>query len=249
MKLNIEKKNILKVFAELTFIVIGILLAFQIENWNEERKQQQFAQETLNEISASLRADRQHIESRIRRLKDIADSMAQVSAYIVKIQLSSNSKDTDSSVEEANNFDRKTLSDFKRLRFYLLLELKTGSYETLKVTGLNLIKNSKLRHTLIDIYDYEYPRMHWFIEQEFNHPNKDVFWPAYYTHINLNEQFDTNRTFPEHINETIIIKDDSLTALLRLKYNKSLSLVGRLEALADEVDKLIAQIPTTDNID
>lgn len=222
--MKIEIKKFTKISSEFILIVVGILLALQIENWNEDRKQNEFTRETLLEISASLRADVSHLNSRIKRLNDVNLAMTSVSKALFEQSDYSSSFDVNYSV----------------LSYYILLELKTGSYETLKVTGLNVVKNPKLRSELVNVYDYLYPRIHWMLEQEFNHPNRTYFLPVYKKYTNYAATKNTDNFYlTEVINYSELLRDPDVVKAVRQKSNSAQGMVFRFQRLIVKIESLL----------
>ena len=228
MKLNNQK--ILKVCGEITLIVVGILLALQIENWNDDRKEQEFTRETLLEIRASLQADSRHLQSRITRLKNISQSL------MVLSEANKNAELTQPIINQ----------NFQSLSSFILLELKTASYETLKTTGLNVVKSSTLRSELVNLYDFLYPRINWLLETEFNQPNQSDYRPVYNKYAAYGEELSDKGYFQIDIQDVdSILQDPAITKAARQKYNKSLSMIDRFERVKGAVDKLILTIDKT----
>ncbi|MCW8876526.1 MAG: DUF6090 family protein [Kangiellaceae bacterium] len=225
MKFN--KRKIIKICGEVSLIVVGILLALQIENWNEDRKEQRFTKETLGEIKSSLQADSLHLKSRISRLKDISKKLIVISESKINQELT---------YQEINQ-------SFHSLASFILLELKTASYETLKNTGLNVIKDSQLRSELVNLYDFLYPRINWLVEREFNQPNQSDYRPVYNKYAVYGEEVSSKGYFQIDIQEfDKILQDPEITKAARQKYNKSLSMIDRLERVKVFVDRLILMI-------
>ncbi len=218
-----RKKTFSVVLGEVTLIVVGILLALQIENWNEQRKETEFKNDTLKEIHASLMDDKQHIESRIARLEDIANSMVSLSDHL----------------ERNGEYSQQIENSFERLSYSLVLELKTGSYETLKVSGLEIIDNPELRSELVNIYDYQYPRMQWMINQEFNYPNQTVFSPFYYQWSEYVDKPQDRTFYLSRVKDyQRFVNDKDLKRIIRRKSNAANGLISRLERLMQRVGDL-----------
>ena len=47
---------------EMLMIIFGILIALQIDNWNENRKERELRYNALEEVQVALRADLRHID-------------------------------------------------------------------------------------------------------------------------------------------------------------------------------------------
>ncbi len=154
---------------ELSLIVIGILFALQIENWNTERKRSTFKNEALREVRAALLEDRQHIQGRLARLEHMEQS----------VRLFVDGLEAGGSGER----DEAWAMHFRRCTWQLHFETRTAPYETLRSSGLDTIREPGLRIALIDLYDYRIPRMAWFIEQEFNDFTRQRALPLLYTYF------------------------------------------------------------------
>ncbi|WP_178983220.1 DUF6090 family protein [Winogradskyella helgolandensis] len=58
IKENRTSKYLLYAFGEIILVVIGILIALQINNWNESKKNKTFEKETLSQIRTNLLKDK-----------------------------------------------------------------------------------------------------------------------------------------------------------------------------------------------
>ena len=127
---------------EIVLVVIGILIALSINNWNEEIKNRAFEKEILEQIRANLIKDKQTLESIQVNFENAINSTDKV----LKSELSINEKDS----------LKYWLSDILRFdRFQPL----TNSFEVAKSKGLDLISNKKLRFDIGAYYDYEIKRV------------------------------------------------------------------------------------------
>jgi len=150
---NKFNKYLIYAFGEIVLVVIGILIALQINNWNNERFERRLETDILNEILVNLETDIQNIE-----IKKGANS-----AYI---------KANTKVIEHLKN--KRPLTD--SLRFYYsklygygnFEPIKVG-YENLKSRGLNLIKDQTLRKEISILYEYKYYDMVGDIRQAITH--------------------------------------------------------------------------------
>ena len=125
---------------EIVLVVVGILIALQINNWNENRI-------TTNEEIHILKALKIGLES------DLAD-------------LKFNEKSIQSSISSANKVIyslennlpyRDSIPDYiGHMMFPVMFVHSTSAFETLKSKGINLIKNNNLRDEIINVYDSQY---------------------------------------------------------------------------------------------
>ena len=121
---------------EIILVVIGILIALSINNWNEARKSQVFEEEILTQVQANLIKDKLSLEDISLNFKKAITS----SNKILESAWSQQDKDSlQFWLANVIMFDR-----FQPL---------TNAYEVLKSKGLDQIKNKELRFLLGSYYD------------------------------------------------------------------------------------------------
>ena len=127
---------------EIILVVIGILIALQINNWNELKKEKAFEKEILEQIRANL------IKDKIT-LKEIKVNFEKAMYSSDKILKSKWTKQENDSIKywlgKIIQFDR-----FQSL---------TNAYEVAKSKGLDLITNKQLRFQIGSYYDDEIKRV------------------------------------------------------------------------------------------
>lgn len=126
---------------EILLVVIGILLALQINNWNEDRKELEFEQYILNEIHTNLQQDQEQISQSLAYRVEAQTAIEQILASSVN-----------SVSEEAYGEYVANLLTFER--FYPIV----NGYEMLKNNGL-IITDENLRSLLGQYYEYEVLRV------------------------------------------------------------------------------------------
>ncbi len=135
-------KYIKYAIGEIILVVIGILIALQLNNLNEKKKNNVFEKEILSQIQENLKSDRLVLEKiEINFGKAISSSdkilnaeISQQTADSVKIWLG-------------------TIIQFDRF------QPLTNAYEVIKSNGLDRISNKQLRFLLGKYYDDEVFRM------------------------------------------------------------------------------------------
>ena len=131
-------KHLLYAVGEIVLVVIGILIALSINNWNETRQNKAFEQETLAQIQANLVKDKATLELINVNFKRAVTSTNKI------LQSKWDQQDKDSL--------KFWLGDIVRFdRFQPL----TNAYEVAKSRGLGLISNKELRFLLGTYYDDE----------------------------------------------------------------------------------------------
>lgn len=123
-------------FGEVVLIVVGILIALQINDWAESRKDRLFEQETLAQIRENLQADHATLDEILANRLDAVQSIDNVLA-----------------IEDPTDPDddlKYWLADIMQFdRFNSI----TNAYEVLKSRGLDIVRNDELRLVLGVYYD------------------------------------------------------------------------------------------------
>ncbi len=127
------RKYLLYAIGEIVLVVIGILIALQINNWNENVKESQTERKLLIQLQRDLQKCHADLEGNIR-IHDRVNS----SANILINYMNSNLPYHDSL---ANHFASAFL--------WSRLIIDEGAYETIKSHGLDIISNSQLRDQIV----------------------------------------------------------------------------------------------------
>jgi len=129
---------------EILILIIGILIALQVNNWNEERQISSTEIEMLIAIRGGLKNDLVGVNSDIR---------------IHEIQVESSEIILDH-LENDLAFHDSLTHHFSCTSNYTVFFANRGPYQTLLSTGVSIISNAKLRDSLVLLYDgmYEYMR-------------------------------------------------------------------------------------------
>ena len=134
------KKYLAYSIGEILLITVGIVLALQVNNWNENRKQKQLEFKLLHELKENLKLDLEDIASNIRANTKIVNAH-----QIVLKQLDENIPYHDSLEIHYANLLRHT-------NFIS----HVSAYENLKSLGFTLISNASLRIMLSSLYSAKY---------------------------------------------------------------------------------------------
>jgi hypothetical protein len=137
---NSFNKYLLYAIGEIVLVVIGILIALQINNWNIDRIQRKFETDILKEILVNLQQDVINLNSKIDFNNDkININVAVVTHLKQKSPLSDTLKD-----QYFNLIGRGAFQPI------------TVAYENLKSKGIDLIRNDSLRIAISELYDFKY---------------------------------------------------------------------------------------------
>jgi cell division protein FtsL len=133
-------KYILYAVGEIFLVVIGILIALQINIWNEERKELAIEVKILKEMKLALEDDIKNLQINERSYRNVKRSLE-----IIKEQLPLETP-TNDSLEYA----------FSTFLFNNSVSPNIVAYETLKAKGIDLISNDSLRKQIIEVYEIGY---------------------------------------------------------------------------------------------
>lgn len=157
---NNFRKYLLYAIGEIVLVVIGILIALQINNWNEERKANKkeylILNELLNSINKDFKAYEDFLTPRIERKKSGLDSLQ---TYV---------------------FHKKFINDSLFLDFYanlgqdVYMRFDNGPYEALKSTGLDVIRNDSLNTAINNAYIVELPIYTFFSNDLYNSSKSEI---------------------------------------------------------------------------
>ena len=140
---NKISKYLLYAIGEILLVMIGILLALQVNNWNETRKLKLKENEILKEILRDVEETNSEI------VGDMFGHLTMLrSAQMLKDQISQLNPDTN----QLSSYYRSSAHD-------LQIYPKTGGFETLKSQGLEIITNDSLRKNISDLYQLDYTRL------------------------------------------------------------------------------------------
>jgi len=140
---------------EIVLVVIGILIALQINNWNGNRKDKIAESNILQDIRGSISTDIQQLNLRI----ELANKDIQ-SADIILNYIEQNIPYNDSL-----NKHCWVITTTKNKIF----TPQISAYKVLESKGIDLIRNNQLKKQILDLYNIYYPTMQY--EYENYHKN------------------------------------------------------------------------------
>lgn len=126
---------------EIILVVIGILIALSINNWNEARKLEMVELDILKGIKQNILMDTIDLNHNMRRFKEMNKRDTIVINHLAS------KKTFDSTVE--NN-----LTDLWRSN--ITLTLHTSYFDEAKTKGLSIISNKSLRDSISRLYEFRY---------------------------------------------------------------------------------------------
>ncbi|MDM9632664.1 hypothetical protein [Robiginitalea aurantiaca] len=150
---NKFSKYLLYAVGEILLVVIGILIALQVDNWNENRKALAQENELLEEVQEGLISDLNLINLCISDHEQFIRSQDFIVQWI----------------DQKLPYRDSLIPHFKHTFWTKLFSVKDAPYETLKVFGIQNLSNKELGHQISNLYDVVYEDLfYWQNEQKNN---------------------------------------------------------------------------------
>ena len=187
-------KYLIYAIGEIILVVIGILIALQINNWNEWEKDRKKEQKILLQIE-----------------NNIEESIAIWERVVGIMELSNNHYQIVLSAKNNNySYNDSLQIHFKRahwIGYNWTTGHSTASFEALKNVGFDIIVNDSLSNLIIDVFEKNILR----VQQDFNRDmsSKDNNYEQYLTR-NVNGLLDEFNS----ANYNTLIKDDYYYSIL-----------------------------------
>lgn len=221
---NKLSKYLIYAFGEILLVVIGILIALQINNWNESIKLEKLEIKMLGSIKNGLEFDLQEIKKTIKFQNNIIKSQQIASDWL----------------QNDLPFTDSIATHFMRTTYTSNFIFKNAPYETLKEIGLEIIRNDSLRDQISNMYDLKY--------EEIFFENRDLFkYKEHYRIIMTENRFeflDKKNLYdgfkPQNVSE--LKSDKTYLFKLNILIGSFYLYNGNLRELENEVTKLIKLI-------
>ena len=147
MEKNKTRKYLKYAIGEIILVVIGILIALSINNWNENRKSKRVAYEIYQNLQNSLIQDSTEVQ---RIIKSQTRSLEVQKAFILRGA-------NQNPIEFDENNMNELIEDINLGIFSFFP--KTGIYNSIvSNNGMDLIKSKEIKASLINLYDHQYNR-------------------------------------------------------------------------------------------
>ncbi len=148
------RKYVWYALGEILLVVIGILIALQVNNWNENRVDREYEIQMLGEINSALEKDINYLDGLTLRLTKMDSS-------IVEMKKKASMK--------VDFIDPLYIRKSNEGRWYQLMtgivyRANRGPYEALKAEDLNVVRSEDLGYKLTYLYDVSEPRTRSLIE-------------------------------------------------------------------------------------
>ena len=220
---------------EIVLVMIGILLALQVNNWNENRKAEEKELKLLLELKDDLIETKNDLLTDIERIPPILETTNSLYKAILGDQIS-----------DANPYK---LSQGYLLK-YPILYPKLSALEAIQSVGISIISNDKLRKDITDFYQLHLNRVAWAEEQVEELNNKvlktylnanSVYGSRCKDCVDFYEVNNTNKGVPAHY-YLLTHADDELVHMLKDNFVWLELLNRRYLELSDTIDEIIVLI-------
>ena len=219
---NNPKKHIAYAIGEILIIIIGILIAVGINNWNENRKLQIKKLKILNELRSDLFQNRSDIESNINTLMQSTKSNEIIKNH----------------VENQLPYNDSLNYHFSQLNAFVAFTINQTTYDNLKQIGIDIISNDSLRLSISDLYGHRYVGYSLFEEryllEHFTNNIKPIFISEFST-------IERGSMVPKNYNQ--LMNHPQLKQVMNYSINLYTIFTGmqsdlqnRIEMIIDEID-------------
>lgn len=128
---------------EIVLVVIGILIALQINTWNQERINRNREHIALLDLNKTL-------ETNIKQFNGIIDTQK---VYINSIDILIDH------IENKKPYSDSLDRHFEIVRFLERITIATSAYEILRSNGFHILSSNKLKMEVIQLFDVDYPNL------------------------------------------------------------------------------------------
>ena len=141
---NKFSKYLIYAIGEILLVVIGILIALQINNWNQDQQAIKKGESILAEIERDL-------STNINNFQDLIDQENNLITNSIDYVLEC--------IEERRPYSDTFSIRLQPVKVIEEVEIVSTGFEAAKNIGLDIIASDSLRSEIVYIYGYRYPRI------------------------------------------------------------------------------------------
>jgi len=135
---NKSRNYILYALGEILLVMIGILLALQVNNWNEERKEQKLSQDILGQIASKMETDTLVLNRQQARFKIMRDD----ALWLIE------------QFEQDAPWVPRMDTALARISMFSISEADYTAFNYLENVGIGIIKDQDLRDQISTYYSW-----------------------------------------------------------------------------------------------
>lgn len=209
---------------EIILVMIGILLALQVNNWNENRKMHLQEIKLLSDLQLELKKTFDDFQVGMKFIKVTIEDINRIEYYI----------------KNGLPYSTELDSSFGRIPHNYAGSFNSAAYNSLKTMGIGIIQNEKLRMDIINMYDVNF-----FIIPDYsvdeNLIRSSVVFPFYAKHVMYSEN-STYSAKPNNFND--LKNNPEFLNILRLIKRQRARGIERFNEVLLPLNKLIEDIKT-----
>lgn len=206
----------------IVLVMIGVLIAQQMSNWNEFNKAKTLETKILKELRSDL----------TQNLYDIESNIEQINSCIEANEIIINHMENGLPYHDSLDYH------FANLYPYTTFLPNQTTFDYLKERGMFLISNDSIRTTISDLYAYQFSTYHLFESTYFFEHYSNYIKPMFMSEFETFEFYDSFK--PKEYNR--FIKKQKYKPIIRYTIDASRSFVFMLSRLKNNVKKLIISI-------
>jgi hypothetical protein len=221
LKENRFSRYFLYAIGEIVLVVIGILIALQLNNWNSKQQLKQVEIKYLKEIANNLRADSADIQFNIE-FNEVRRRSAQM---VLK------------SLNEHESYSDTMDQYFGNLLYTTRSVVNFSAYETLKSRGLEIISNDSLRLMITQLYSFSYHNVIDFEKQDDHALQYAVVVPAVIQNMVIDPSADQRMALSSgRPKDFMALKaDDAFKNAVLMNYDLRVYMLSNYRDLAEKV--------------
>ena len=215
-------KYLLYAIGEIVLVVIGILIALQLNNWNAQHQAEKEELKLLQEMRHNLASDLEDCYWNIKKQAELSYSNSAVLKHL----------------KESSSLTDSLRFHYGNLIYSTTQRRNMSAYDHLKAKGIDLIQNDSLRRNITAIYSERY----YYIERqelEYDNPYQmNEVIPQINAKLILDEDLNIGRP----VNFSDLQQDDAFKGTMRMNIKIRQSMMRRYVSLSEDIMNLIAHI-------
>ena len=225
---NMIKENkvstyLLYAIGEIILVMVGILLAVQVNNWNENRKLQNEEINLLLELKSNLDVTLHNFKNDTLSNLNTIHQLAKIENYI----------------NEDLPYHSELDSAFRQLRGWKSPYPIYTAYATLKTKGLDIISNVPLRNKIVNLYEFDFMVLSTDYDQDEWNLMQAVVTPFYSKFIR-NSQYSSRLAIPNDF-ESLKQNDEFINILRMINSTRKFGLI-KYKSTMISIEDLIKSI-------
>tara|TARA_Y100000385_G_scaffold262401_1_gene293989 strand:+ start:355 stop:1086 length:732 start_codon:yes stop_codon:yes gene_type:complete len=218
---NKFSKYLIYAFGEIILVVIGILIAFQINSWNAENLLIEKEIKHLSGIESDLKENvkifRKSIDSQSENMEKID--------FLLKV------------LEEKRPYTLDFSTNLRSVKGIEEIEIITTGFNTLSAFGMDNIRSDSLRSEIVLLFDHKFPNNQSLFHDLGRMHHESLVIPIMLKHFTNGEG---SRPIPNNYQQ--LLESKEFISMLGTRRNVKLALVGRLEGMIRDSDALTLHI-------